>query len=131
MHERPTTYLDTQPDDLAAGRQRARDAGRDGQLGRDELAGRRRRAASASPELGQAKQVDEDNARWARRRAAEKTLRERMLTGVGKAAWSVSAKPTGLVAEAASSTQGCSRCCSATAPASRRCPRRCRGGRCG
>lgn len=95
------TYLDAAAIWAQVGDERETPA-ETGNWARDELAAAKQRGESPQrlAELeAQAKQVDLDNARWARRRAAERTLRERMFTGVGKAAWSVSAKPTGLVAE--------------------------------
>ncbi|MBK8238371.1 MAG: hypothetical protein IPK74_22805 [Deltaproteobacteria bacterium] len=68
----------------------------------DELAAAKERGETPAriQELEQqAAQIEADQARWEKRRHAERTLRERLLLGIGRAAWAFNAKPTGIVAE--------------------------------
>ncbi len=47
----------------------------------------------------QAKRIDEDNARWARRRQGERVAFERLLEGLSTSVWTADAKPTSIVGQ--------------------------------
>lgn len=71
-----------------------------GNWARDELMAARSRGEPAEriAQLeGDAKRVDEENARWQRRRQAERKLIDRLFGGIGQGVWTASAKPQGMV----------------------------------